>query len=92
MESLKVHNSLQPGPPVPFTPTEPGEVSWYSCGPTVYDKSHLGHARTYVSTDIMRRILMDYFGFNVKFVMNITDIDDKVLQSTYTMISRHSGN
>lgn len=78
MESLKVHNSLQPGSPVPFAPIEHGKVSWYACGPTVYDKSHLGHARNYVSTDIIRRILMDYFGFKVNFVMNITDIDDKV--------------
>lgn len=78
MDALKVHNSLQPGGPVLFKPIVPGKVSWYVCGPTVYDKSHLGHARNYVSTDIIRRILMHYFGFNVKFVMNITDIDDKV--------------
>jgi len=53
-------------------------VSWYVCGPTVYDHSHLGHARNYVSTDIIRRIMRDYFGYKVKFVMNITDVDDKV--------------
>jgi cysteinyl-tRNA synthetase len=53
-------------------------VSWYACGPTVYDLSHLGHARNYVSTDIIRRILQDYFGYKLKFVMNITDVDDKV--------------
>lgn len=78
MGSLKVHNSLRPGPPVAFTPIEPGKISWYACGPTVYDKSHLGHARNYVSTDIIRRILMHYFGFKVQFVMNMTDVDDKV--------------
>jgi cysteinyl-tRNA synthetase len=78
MENLKLHNSLKPGAPVPFVPIRPGEVSWYACGPTVYDKSHLGHARNYVSTDIIRRILRDYFGFKLNFVMNITDIDDKV--------------
>ncbi len=50
----------------------------YACGPTVYDHSHLGHARSYVSTDIIRRIMRDYFGFKVNFVMNITDVDDKV--------------
>lgn len=77
MESLKVHNSLKPGQPVPFTPLTPEKVSWYACGPTVYDKSHLGHARNYVSTDIIRRIMMHYFGADVKFVMNITDVDDK---------------
>ncbi|KAG9229771.1 tRNA synthetases class I (C) catalytic domain-containing protein [Amylocarpus encephaloides] len=79
MAQLKVHNSLQPGVPVPFLPKEEGKVSWYACGPTVYDHSHLGHARNYVSTDIIRRIMRDYFGLKVKFVMNITDIDDKII-------------
>ncbi|RKF57672.1 Cysteine--tRNA ligase [Erysiphe neolycopersici] len=79
MKQLKVHNSLQPGPPVPFIPKEEGKVSWYACGPTVYDHSHLGHARNYVSTDIIRRIMRDYFGFKVTFVMNITDVDDKII-------------
>ncbi|KAF7562301.1 hypothetical protein G7046_g1806 [Stylonectria norvegica] len=79
MDSLKLYNSLQPGAPVPFVPIEAGKVAWYACGPTVYDKSHLGHARNYVSTDIIRRILMHYFGFKVNFVMNITDIDDKII-------------
>ncbi|KAI6785025.1 cysteine--tRNA ligase-like protein [Emericellopsis cladophorae] len=78
-ESLKLVNSLQPGNPVPFEPIEKGKVSWYGCGPTVYDKSHLGHARNYVSTDIIRRILMHYFTYDVNFVMNITDIDDKII-------------
>jgi cysteinyl-tRNA synthetase len=75
---ITVHNSLKPGAAVPFVPKEDGKVSWYACGPTVYDASHLGHARTYVSTDIIRRIMVHYFGFKVNFVMNITDIDDKV--------------
>ncbi|KAH8656562.1 tRNA synthetases class I (C) catalytic domain-containing protein [Tricladium varicosporioides] len=79
MAQLKVHNSLKPGAPVPFIPKKEGNVSWYACGPTVYDHSHLGHARNYVSTDIIRRIMRDYFGFNVNFVMNITDVDDKII-------------
>jgi cysteinyl-tRNA synthetase len=78
MATFKVHNTLRPGPAQPFEPIEKGKISWYACGPTVYDHSHLGHARNYVSTDIIRRILMYYLGYNVKFVMNITDIDDKV--------------
>ena len=78
IDSLSVYNSLKPGVPVRFDPAQPGKVSWYACGPTVYDKSHLGHARNYVSTDIIRRIMMHYFGLDVNFVMNITDIDDKV--------------
>ncbi|KAI1084223.1 tRNA synthetases class I (C) catalytic domain-containing protein [Whalleya microplaca] len=79
MDSIKVHNSLKPGGPVPFVPIEKGKVAWYACGPTVYDQSHLGHARNYVSTDIIRRVLQHYFGFQVKFVMNITDVDDKII-------------
>ena len=79
MDSIKVHNSLKPGAPVPFVPIKPGAISWYACGPTVYDQSHLGHARNYVSTDIIRRILIHYFGFDVKFVMNFTDVDDKII-------------
>jgi len=95
MDQLKVHNSLKPGAPVPFVPKEEGKVSWYVCGPTVYDHSHLGHARNYVSTDIIRRIMLEYFGYKVKFVMNITDVDDKVcdieaLQSSANLVGRSS--
>ncbi|OAA80542.1 Cysteinyl-tRNA synthetase, class Ia [Akanthomyces lecanii RCEF 1005] len=79
MASIKLHNSLHPGAPVPFVPKEDGKVSWYVCGPTVYDKSHLGHARNYVTSDVIRRILMHYFKLDVKYVMNITDIDDKII-------------
>ena len=88
MEQLRIHNSLKPGAPVPFVPIEKGFVKWYVCGPTVYDHSHLGHARNYVSTDIIRRIMRDYFGFKLKFVMNITDVDDKV-RLTLKLHSRH---
>jgi len=54
-------------------------VTWYACGSTVYEDAHLGHAKNYVSTDIVRRIMKDYFGFRVGFVMNTTDIDDKII-------------
>eukprot|EP01132_Coremiostelium_polycephalum_P002824 gene2824-3509_t len=54
-------------------------ITWYTCGPTVYDSSHLGHARTYVSVDIIQRILNDYFGYNVLHVMGMTDVDDKII-------------
>jgi hypothetical protein len=68
----------KPGPAQAFLPIEEGKISWYVCGPTVYDHSHLGHARNYISTDIIRRILIHFFGYKVKYVMYITDIDDKV--------------
>ncbi|CBK24811.2 uncharacterized protein [Blastocystis hominis] len=58
----------------------PRKVLWYSCGPTVYDVAHMGHARTYLSQDIIMRILRDYFNYDVQFVMNITDIDDKIIK------------
>ena len=83
---LKVWNSLTKSK-TPFIPIDPAgkKVVWYACGPTVYDDAHLGHARNYVSTDIIRRIMRDYFKFDVKFVMNITDVDDKVwLGAVYT--------
>ncbi|XP_042216553.1 cysteine--tRNA ligase, cytoplasmic-like [Homarus americanus] len=59
-------------------------VTWYSCGPTVYDDSHMGHARSYVSFDILRRVMQDYFGFVIHYVMNITDIDDKIIKRART--------
>lgn len=76
---LKIWNSLTRSKTA-FVPIDwqNKKVSWYACGPTVYDDAHLGHARNYVSTDILRRIMRDYFKFNVRFVMNITDVDDKV--------------
>ena len=63
-----------------FVPNEDNNVKMYICGPTVYDSAHIGHARTYISFDIVRRIMRDYFKYNVTFVMNITDIDDKIIK------------
>ena len=62
---LRVFNSLTNEKDV-FEPVDPQQVTWYTCGPTVYDVSHMGHARTYVSFDILRRIMTDYFGYNIK--------------------------
>ncbi|PSN74534.1 hypothetical protein BS50DRAFT_478394 [Corynespora cassiicola Philippines] len=77
---LKVYNSLTRSKNA-FVPVDPeGKVvKWYSCGPTVYDDAHLGHARNYVTIDILRRVLSGYFGYNLKFVQNITDVDDKII-------------
>uniref|UniRef100_A0A8C8FUL3 cysteine--tRNA ligase n=1 Tax=Oncorhynchus tshawytscha TaxID=74940 RepID=A0A8C8FUL3_ONCTS len=63
-----------------FVPQNGNKVSWYCCGPTVYDASHMGHARSYISFDILRRILMNYFKYDVFYCMNITDIDDKIIR------------
>uniref|UniRef100_A0A182MYJ3 Cysteine--tRNA ligase, cytoplasmic n=1 Tax=Anopheles dirus TaxID=7168 RepID=A0A182MYJ3_9DIPT len=76
---LQLYNSLTRRKE-PFVPRDGRNVHWYSCGPTVYDASHMGHARSYISFDILRRVLADYFGYNVLYVMNITDIDDKIIK------------
>nr|CAH7726849.1 unnamed protein product [Callosobruchus chinensis] len=76
---LKLYNSLTRQKEV-FVPINGNRVTWYSCGPTVYDASHMGHARSYITFDILRRVLTDYFGYNVFYVMNITDIDDKIIK------------
>ncbi|XP_039480620.1 cysteine--tRNA ligase, cytoplasmic [Drosophila santomea] len=76
---LKLFNSLT-RQKEDFVPLDGNNVTWYSCGPTVYDASHMGHARSYISFDILRRILSDYFGYNIHYVMNITDIDDKIIR------------
>lgn len=75
---LKIYNSLT-RTKEQFIPIAPKKITWYSCGPTVYDDAHLGHARNYVTIDIIRRILRDYFEFDMYFVMNITDVDDKII-------------
>ena len=86
---LKIYNSLT-RTKTPFIPRKDNNVTWYTCGPTVYDDSHLGHARNYVTTDILRRIMRDYFKFDVRFVMNITDVDDKVgCSCQYRLYSTH---
>ena len=62
----------------PLEPLEPGHVRYYTCGPTVYDYAHIGNFRTYVWEDLLRRA-MELCGFRVTQVMNITDIEDKIL-------------
>ena len=56
----------------------PALINWYTCGPTVYDYSHLGHARTYIMVDLMRRAL-EILGYKISLGMNITDVDDKII-------------
>ena len=62
-----------------FIPLKDGHVSIYCCGVTVYDLCHLGHARSYIAWDVLRRYLI-WRGYTVTFVQNFTDIDDKILK------------
>ncbi len=89
--SLKLTNSFTKKLET-FKSLKPGEVSIYCCGVTVYDLCHLGHARSYIVWDVLRRYLMSQ-GYQVTFIQNFTDIDDKILakaskeSSTMTQVS-----
>jgi len=74
---LFFHNTLS-GNLECFVPLVPGEVSLYTCGPTVYDFAHIGNFRTFAFEDLLRRLL-ETSGYRVKHVMNITDVDDKTI-------------
>ena len=77
--TLRVHNtatrSLQD-----FEPLESGTVRVYGCGPTIYDHAHIGNFRTFLFFDLVHRHL-EFSGYDVHFVMNLTDVDDKVIES-----------
>jgi cysteinyl-tRNA synthetase len=75
---IRIHNSLT-GQKEDLRPIKPGEIRMYLCGDTVYDYCHIGHARSKVAFDVVRRYLM-HRGFKVIFVRNITDIDDKIIR------------
>lgn len=62
-----------------FHPVEEGKIRMYVCGPTVYNYIHIGNARTFISFDVIRRYLM-WRGFDVTFVQNVTDVDDKIIK------------
>lgn len=79
-EIMEIRNSLRDGERTLFIQPDGKPLTWYSCGPTVYDSAHLGHARTYICTDVLRRILVDYHSVDMYYAMGITDIDDKIIQ------------
>jgi cysteinyl-tRNA synthetase len=75
--TLKIYNTMTRSREV-FEPQEPGKVGIYACGVTVYDLSHIGHARAMVVFDVIQRYLRK-LGYDVTFVRNYTDIDDKII-------------
>jgi cysteinyl-tRNA synthetase len=75
---MRLFNTLT-GEVEPVDPLEPPEVRMYSCGLTVYNRGHVGNYRTMVATDVLRRTLR-HLGYRVKGVLNITDVDDRIIQ------------
>ncbi|MFH1848414.1 MAG: cysteine--tRNA ligase [Candidatus Omnitrophota bacterium] len=81
--AIKIYNTLTRGKEE-FKPLKENNVGIYVCGPTVYDDSHIGHARSAFIFDVVRRYFV-YCGYRVKFVKNITDIDDKIIAKAASM-------
>jgi cysteinyl-tRNA synthetase len=79
MSELTLFNTLS-REKEPFIPLTPGEVRMYSCGPTVYNNPHIGNLRTFLWSDLLRRYL-EYRGFRVRQIMNITDVEDKIIKN-----------
>src|SRR5678816_1641506 len=76
--TLRIHNSLSRAVE-PFAPIEPNKVRMYVCGMTIYDLCHMGHARFLMAFDMVQRWLRA-LGYDVTYVRNITDIDDKIIR------------
>jgi len=81
--TLKVFNTLRKRKEN-FVPAKKGKVGMYVCGPTVYDYIHIGNARSFVAFDVIRRYL-EYKGYNVTYVSNLTDVDDKTIRRAKEM-------
>ncbi|HEX7833734.1 MAG TPA: cysteine--tRNA ligase [Thermoanaerobaculia bacterium] len=79
MSDLRLYNTLTREKET-FVPLRPGEVRMYSCGPTVYNHPHIGNLRTFLWSDLLRRYL-EYRGLTVTQVMNITDVEDKIIRN-----------
>jgi len=75
--TLTLYNTLTRAPE-PFEPLEPGKVRVYGCGPTIYDHAHIGNFRSFMTYDLLHRYL-EWTGHEVRFVMNLTDVDDRTI-------------
>ena len=77
-KDLRLFNTLS-GEVETLAPLAPPAVSFYACGPTVYNRAHVGNFRSFVAADVLRRTLT-HFGWRVLGVMNVTDVDDRIIQ------------
>jgi len=78
--SLRLYNTLS-GKVEEFRPIDANRVRMYACGPTVYDYGHIGNFRTFIAVDLLYRFLRQS-GYDVRYVMNITDVDDKIIRNS----------
>src|SRR5512140_4037059 len=78
--ALRLYNTLS-GTIEEFKPETDNTVRFYACGPTVYDYGHIGNFRTFIAVDLLRRFLRQS-GYKVRHVMNITDVDDKIIRNS----------
>jgi cysteinyl-tRNA synthetase len=83
IRELKIHNNLSRKKEL-FKTVEPGKVKFYSCGPTTYDFAHIGNGRSFVVADLFHRVLKS-FGYQVNFVRNYTDVDDKIINRAHEL-------
>lgn len=89
--ALHVHNTATRSLEL-FTPLDDGQVTVYACGPTIYNHAHIGNFRTFLFFDVVHRHL-EWSGYDVRFVMNLTDVDDKVIEAAAqggTSITEHT--
>jgi cysteinyl-tRNA synthetase len=88
--SLRLYNTLS-GKVEEFSPSEDNTVRMYACGPTVYDYGHIGNFRTFVAIDLLRRFLRQS-GYKLHHVMNITDVEDKIIRNAAREHKSSSGS
>jgi cysteinyl-tRNA synthetase len=90
MRTIQLFNTLTRSVE-PFEPSEPGAAKVYNCGPTVYNYAHIGNLRTFLFQDLLRRTLAAC-GFDVRFCMNLTDVDDKIIRASQAGLPEGAGN
>src|SRR5712692_4029058 len=82
--AVHLHNTLS-GQVEEFKPIDVGHVRMYTCGPTVHDYAHIGHFRTFLFDDLLRRVLLQQ-GYKVTQVMNLTDVEDRIIKKAADLV------